>query len=317
MALYDASTLIRELRMSRGFTQAQLAEGICSTQAIYLIEKGERRPNWNTFADIMIRLGVDPKVYHADYIVGDDALAHEMNVKFGALIRSFDFDGLKALYEECEQDPRFNAPDAGEACRRFFYDLAAKCFAQGPHADEPRAIENALAYLRLMRPDFDFDKISEYLLSDTEMALLNTISIAYSSMQDLDNSIHLKMMIKDNIKKQHLLGADYIKRYKDYLRNLAKNLLHAKRYEEALALVEEGIALCTSLEDTAIYMMFLDYKSHCLIYMGRKEEGDALQKRVIHFVYAVDGFIFFNLADAKSDFEELQGYKLSDLSLEW
>ncbi len=66
MPLFNANMLIRELRKARGLTQEKLAEGICSRQTITKIENGERKPDWWTFKNIMLRLESDPENYMSD-----------------------------------------------------------------------------------------------------------------------------------------------------------------------------------------------------------------------------------------------------------
>ena len=61
MPLFNVSVMIRELRTAKGLSQEKLAEGICSRQTVYMIERGARKPDWHTFKSIMLRLGLNPE----------------------------------------------------------------------------------------------------------------------------------------------------------------------------------------------------------------------------------------------------------------
>ena len=61
MAIFIVGMLITHLRQQKKLTQEQLAEGICARETITRIEKGERKPDWYTFRNIMYRLARTPR----------------------------------------------------------------------------------------------------------------------------------------------------------------------------------------------------------------------------------------------------------------
>lgn len=74
--------VIKEQRELRNMTQKELAEGICSTKYIYLIEKNERNPSAFVLKDLSERLGIDLFEYYnySEYENNRFILAHRKKI---------------------------------------------------------------------------------------------------------------------------------------------------------------------------------------------------------------------------------------------
>ena len=72
MSVFNVGMLISHLRKKKGLSQEQLAEGICARSTVGRIEKGERKPDWFTFRNIMLRLGQGPNLYYSDIATPDE-----------------------------------------------------------------------------------------------------------------------------------------------------------------------------------------------------------------------------------------------------
>lgn len=76
--------IIKEQRKLLNMTQKELAEGICSTKYIYLIEKNERNPSAFVLNDLSERLGIELFEYYNyfDYKNNQLVLEHQKNFDY-------------------------------------------------------------------------------------------------------------------------------------------------------------------------------------------------------------------------------------------
>lgn len=312
MPLFNAKILIKELRKARGLTQQQLAEGICSRQTVYMIERGERRPDWPVFQEIMARLGVNPEEYYSDFASDDDIRIANLLVECNGYLRAFDFAAIKKILGECEKDPLFSEGNG----KLFLLNLKAHHFSQGDYKNTELSIKNALEYMQIIRPGFEIEKITDYFLSGREMKMINTIATAYKHSGEGARAIEIRQMLKANLEKKHMKESYENERYLDLTSNIAHSLMTENRLDECIKTCDEGIAAALSHHDTRVYMRLIGYKARSLMLLGKTAEGEPLYKKYLHYAYAMDGYARIDFAFEKEEFEEIFGRTLN-LDLPW
>ena len=110
MAIFNVGMLISHLRQQKNLTQEQLAEGICARATIGRIEKGERKPDWYTFSNIMYRLGQNPEDYFSSYADKDELIVLETFERLNKHLRNFDYKAIKLELDEMEHNEIFTPP---------------------------------------------------------------------------------------------------------------------------------------------------------------------------------------------------------------
>jgi DNA-binding XRE family transcriptional regulator len=317
MALFNSSFLIKELRNGKGLTQTQLAEGICSRQTITAIEKGERKPDWYTFSLIMRKLDINPHQYFASVANEDEVYVFNEAVKWQPLFGTMDNEAIKAAIKKADNDKRF----ASGTGKRYLLSLKRAFYSsKGPYQNLDLSNQYALEDLKIGRPDFDIEKITDYYLTSNEVQAIADLLNNYGYAGDYDKAITLRMKLIENYEQRNQL-VEHIARtlYISEILNLTYNLYEAKRYGECIEWADKGLAFALGdIFTVSRYMRVLKNKAKAQIRLGQKEEGDLLMKRYLFFAYGVgeNGDANVSYEVTKKDFEENFRYRL-DLSLPW
>jgi transcriptional regulator with XRE-family HTH domain len=319
MALFNSGIMIRELRNGKGLTQAQLAEGICSRQTITAIEKGERKPDWYTFTQILRKLDVPPDRYFDSIANEDEVYVHNKLIQWNDLASKWNYEALKAEFAEAEQDKRFRCFLGQQNILRMkgvYHNLKGN-----PEQDFALSVKCRLEFLTNARPGFDIDKIDEYFLTMNERIALNGLCNSYDGLGEPEKSLLIRDKLMKLYEKNHS-ASDHMARvqYMDTIVNQASTLLdNVKRYEECIALADKGLKIAKGDNySTVNYMYLIKIKASAHMRLGQKEEGEELVKRFLYFAYAMGENqpppLSFEVI--KKQFEDIYGYRL-DLTLPW
>lgn len=321
MALYNVGNLILHLRKERGLTQEQLAEGICARDTISRIEKGTRRPDWYTFANILTRLGHDPEAFHSSYADKDEFYVWQTQQEMEVMLREMDYAGLKAKLDELESHPLFAPPsdaDAGESGKSLGYELClvyrANLHSQGEHQDPALAQELIEKVLKLRRPDFSLDKIEGYYLTFDEFLHLNTLATCIVQTRGLEEALGFWQRLKACYEKHYSAGranayANQQARvaYGNLVMNIAIALKLLGRHEECLAVAEEQCGGAIRNNKMMEFSRYLYQRAFCLMKLGRRDEGRPLYRKFFGLADALDGHYNISLETVKKEYEEQFG----------
>jgi|GEM_PF-1628543 len=299
MAIFNANILMRELRKAAGLSQAQAAEGVCARQTISAIERGERKPDWYTFSNILRKYNVDPSRYYSDIASEDEMyIYNQMNV-CNQLADSFDKEGFKREIDKMELDDRFKTGLGYQVLVGFKSVL----YAYGPYENVDLAMQACLEYLKFSRPQFNIDKISSYFLTESELRAVGRLATVYLSvgvnkaneiidMDALNMSLKLRYMVLENIEKNYSINmADSLRYIYIYtISNQSAILVSTlKQPEEAIVIIDKALNLLKGLNANVwLYFRILRNKVRALMLMGQREEARAAFKRCLHFAYATD-----------------------------
>ena len=306
MAIFNAGMLIAYLRKSANLTQEQLAEGICARESIGKIERGERKPDWFTFRNIMHRLGQDPELYFNDYADKDEIYVLEKFKQCEVYVNAFNHKKLKRELDMLEKHPLF-APRTNKRNSLgylVFLRLKANLHAQGEYKDLSLAMKCTLDCLRHRRPDFEIDKINEYFLSHDEFLLVNNLAIISRELEGLPAALDIWLKLKENHDRNYSLNPKDDNAYRVLVMNIAIALKLSKRYEECLKIATEGYDKSLAHNDLKSFSRFLYQRAFCLMKLGQKEEGKALYKKFLMFAYVMDGYANICFKTVMKEYED-------------
>lgn len=312
MPLFNTNVLIKNLRKAQGMTQEKLAEGICSRKTISRIEKGEHRPDWFVLQNILQRLGVKPEDFYNDtneLISEDDAYVYTKRDECRKYFDAMDQESLKHLLDDLAKDERFaksSVQHGGRGYQVYLWYKAA-LHVYGPYKDTQLCLECAMECMKLSRPDFDIDRLDEYLVSPSELSLLSLIAIAYGDLEGASKTIEILLKLKESYDKQYMVNVHTSRRYRELLFNIATALKNAGRYEESLKISGDGLKYALTHSEMRTCLMYLRQRGLCLAALGCKEEGKNEYKKSLMLAYIMDGHSVVGFEDAKKEYEEVFG----------
>ncbi|MDR1705203.1 MAG: helix-turn-helix transcriptional regulator [Clostridiales bacterium] len=290
MENYSSDILIKTLRIERGITQKELAEGICSQDTISRIERGERLPDWHTFDKIMQKLGEDPHKYYKSVISADERRYKEFETELNYLVRT------KAYLEaekRLDEHLKGNTYKKGFELQTLLQCKAAcligralsgaeedKASINGNEAEE--AYKYSIKALSVFRPNFDENKIDTYVLSLQEMNLINTLAIIYSKLHGVEKTAEVFMKLKTSIDNNTFIGAAKKDVYLQLLSNLCQCFVMMERFDECLTVCDDGAEYCAQVFDAFYHPKFIANKSICLLALGRIEEAAGFIKQACY-----------------------------------
>ena len=268
MSLFRVDTLIKELRIAKGFTQGQLCEGICAKDSLSRIERGLRRPDWYTFELLMQRLGEDPRKYCSDIVTANDMCVMNIKHKLDSLLRDHSDQGqseAEQLILELKQDEDFQKGRGAQ------FLLMAEAAISHRNKDYEKMYYHATNALKINRPHFDENKISTYILLDDEVMLINQIAIAQFQLLSFEKGTEILLKLKESLDNHYMSDKEKQKKYIGLLYNISKNLGMLKEYEQCIPICDSGIELCKKQFNAYHYPLFLFHKACCILASGAEE----------------------------------------------
>ena len=179
MQNYKLGEYIRQRRLDLGLTQEQVCAGIREYVTLSRFENGKQTPSRNRINAILQRLGLPDDRYYA--LVTPEELEIEALKK-----EIVSCNALKCVedgFDKISQLEKIVKPD-DQITQQFI--LRSKVLLGGldkRYSNDER-IQMLLQAIRMTIPDFQLDKIEDFLFTLDEMKLVNQIGNAYSLSGD-------------------------------------------------------------------------------------------------------------------------------------
>jgi len=323
--------MIRESRKAQRLTQEQLAEGICSRETIVKLEKGERKPSWFVFREILHRLGLSTEIFHNEFVSDGEVPVIDIYSKCINLLALRKFDEVYEMINEIEklkkskksQESKMWHSDFGRyglnRLKSGLYSLDTFPPGGNKYHNPDLGIKYSMKVINITRPGFEIDKIPDYFLAMHEYLNINTIAIAYSAKGDRIQSIKILKMLRANIEKNYSMEIhDYvISWYRNMQTNISITMMKAGMLEECLETAEENLQQNMHTNDLIYYYNNLYCKAYSLVGLGYEEEGRALFKKVLLLVYALDGHSGLDFKSIKQEYEKTYDGATLELCVPW
>ena len=160
MELVTIGSLIKQLRKEKmGISRKKLADGLCSAQMIYEIERDQYESDPLMIDVLLQRMGKSPDKL-------ERVLQSEMYyiIRMRDLLEKAILKGKKALAESILE----TYPLKTNLDKMYQYRMKASLFY---HIDKDydKALENLLVAIHITLPEFSYKKIRNYLISTIEM----------------------------------------------------------------------------------------------------------------------------------------------------
>lgn len=235
MPIYKFGYIIRQRREDLGYTQEELAEGICSVPTLSRIENGERLPTKDHFEILLQRLGYSESVLYT-YVDANTWFLHEQKFKIRQAIILEDFREAKELLDEYKEKMDLKSPLNQQFVS--LYDILA---SPSSYTVEERLTCFEAAIL-LTCPKYREKEVPK-ILSYEEIIILNNIAGCYQTLGKFQKAIHILSLIKKHYENGVLNPEEILRTQPMILYNLSKCLGLAGKYTECIEICNLGIRI--------------------------------------------------------------------------
>jgi len=274
MPIYKFGYIIKQRREELGYTQEDLADGVCSVPTLSRIENGERLPTKDHFEMLLQRLGYSESVLYT-YVDSNTWFLHEQKFKIRQAIILEHFGEAQELLDEYRRKMDPKSP----LNRQFvlLYDILA--------SPSSYTIEEHLAHFEeailLTCPKYKQKDVPK-ILSYEEIIILNNIAGCYQTMHNFQRAIHILSQIKKHYENNILNPEEILRTQPMILYNLSKCLGLSERYDECIEICNLGIRIaretgrCNFLERMLYNRAWSLSKRNCPGDMAQSKESAKL-----------------------------------------
>ena len=283
MSYLQIGYIIKTRREQLGYSQEDLADGICAVATLSRIENGERMPSKNHYEMLMQRLGYS--ALSLDYFTDkQDFIIHELKFRIRHAYMEKDFDLCRRLLGEfCALSGERSTIDTQFIS---LYDtlLNEKTLSV---EEQLRRLETAL---RLTCPQYG-ENFAPKVLSYEEIIILNNIALCYRAMDQRIRAVDILYVIKNYYDKQVCSAEEALRTRPMILYNLSSDLGMLGQYDACIAVCDEAINLARRTYRYASYDKILYNRAWSLLRRDRtgdREQARLSLKQAYGFAYAAD-----------------------------
>ncbi len=240
MDYYAIGKKIVQMRKAHGFTQKDLANGICTQALISRIEKGDIYPNASTLYEIANKLGVNLNYFlevgstpRIDYI-------EEVEKQLTRLRKSMEYEEMMEIVRVEEKNPLFHTTPSHLQLLYWHKGIYEK-----EVLNQTEKAYNTLIYaLELTRNE-------KKALSEREMEIYLSIGVIKFSLEEYEEALAIYSRVENQLKTHPQLND--IRIQTKLLYNIARVQTRLGLYEESLQNCHSGIRWC--LEHESMYLL--------------------------------------------------------------
>lgn len=267
-------SIIKELRVKKGLTQRELAEGVCTVKQISRIEKNASSPSVYILSEVSNKLGNDL----LDYI----PYSYEEK---GYEIKN-DIDKVMDYHDSYKYDEALEYLTSSETLKnceseyaKTMIDWILGSLSRYTNLDLKTDINY---YIDILRRTKDFNKLEElfeYNLRPLDYKVLNSLIVEYLQNNEFDIAEKLLILAIENYERNYSkkLDTGYVK----FLYNLSRLYFIQERFEEGLEISQKGINQAISNKYMTMLPDLYNICGKCLCDMGRREEGEEILRYYI------------------------------------
>ena len=266
MGMYRIGDVIKKARESKGITQERLSEGICSVPTLSRIENNERMPSRSVFNRLMQRLGRNPEIY--DSFLNKSEFNYFLKKR--EIQRQF-FEGEQEEVKKLINDLEMLLEEIDNSNQQF-YKFIKLLFNEDKYSNY-ELLKKYYEILELTIPNFDENKITDYLLDIDEELIINAIACKYSIIGDYQRAIKIEKRLVNYLEEKFISDEDRERIYPMVVYNLSKWQGIQKQYELAINTCDKGIVFCNKVKTLVNYGELLYNKGYNYIQLGDKSKG--------------------------------------------
>lgn len=291
MNTFKIGDVIRKTRLELGITQEQLSEGICSVSSLSKIENNSQVPTKANFDALMQRMGKSGEMYYA-FVSERDYEIQEMKCQIRYKVINKEYDEADQLISILEKEV-----EANENLNKQFI-LYTKAIIKKNKGEKLESVLD-LFYdaIKIINPNFNIRKLSNYLLTDDEVRIINNIAITYHAMNESRIAIRLLYDLKEYIEERYKDTTSKEELLPMILYNLSKWLGLEKRYDEAIEICDMGIEACIRYNKLRYFGEIIFNKAYDLFEIGKKEKSFECLKQTYYIFLAENNMRYVSIVN--------------------
>lgn len=280
MPTYGMGEAIREMRIRCGYTQEELAFGICTTSTLSRIENGRAVTSRQVFEALMDRM---PGMHHVWISVETENEMHRSRLCKQILLylEQRRMDEARMAMEEYRKIKDADNP----FCEQFaLYSRAIyQAVLKGNRDESLTLLYEALGKTKLNYSDLFRQRRRHILLTYDEIFILSNIGIAYGEKKETERAYQILHYLKCYSEQHNFDLAEGARVYPMILGNFAWILERQGRFEEAAKQCDAGINVCLSTGKYTILPHLLCIKAWCLAASGnqRTAKNSRMKAKII------------------------------------
>lgn len=261
MPIFQFGFIIRNRRIEMGYTQEELAEGICSVPTLSRIENGERMPTKEHFEMLIQRLGYSNTTLDV-FVEEKEFQKHELKYQLRQAIILKRFDEATKVFKELEKTISIDATPIDKQFLMLYRILI--CPENYTDQEQLKMFEEAL---QLTCPKYATGYFP-LLLSYEEIILINNIAICYFYSNNTGQAIKLLYGLKRYYENRVVNREEALRTQPMILYNLSKFLGLLGHYEESVEISTQGIRVTKENGRCSMLAKLLYNKAWALIKQG-------------------------------------------------
>ena len=267
---YSFGKILESLRIYKGLTLPQLAEGICSEEDMIQFEKEEKYPTIDQLYMIAMKLNVELNHFFDIASTGTYNYAIAVTELIKKYKRERDYNAINEIIKKEQGNPLFKHT----SFKQFLTWHEGICIYY-LNDDKERSV--ALLYEAL-----DLTNSERKELTEREIEILTSVAIIEKDCGNLEASVEVFRESLNNLTKLPQVVDSKI--WLRILYGLAQALSKLEKYEESLIYCSKGIDNCIYEENMYLFGELHYQTGMNYIKVGKLEEGkEYLEKAVLIF----------------------------------
>ena len=275
MSLYLLGPLIKQRREELGYSQEELADGICSVPTLSRIENGERLPNRQHSEMLLQRLGYSDSII-INYVDEKTLKLHELKYSIRHAVMCNQLRAARSLLEKI-----VSMSSCEDAISQQFILLYQTILSDSKSNQEK--LDAFLTALRFTCPKLNPTALP-LILSYEEIILLNGIAVCQAESGQLEHGISLLYQLKMYYERHMVNQEETLRTQLLVFYNLSKYLGKAERYDECIEICDLGIRISRETRKCTQLDKLLYNKAWAMLKRGREQDAalakDCLQKAI-------------------------------------
>ena len=233
MSIYLFGPLIKKRREELGYTQEELADGICSVPTLSRIENGERIPTRHHGEMLLQRLGYSDSV-QISFVSKKTLKSHELKYSIRQAVNNHKNEQAMKLLEQFIQ-----LADRSDHVSGQFILLYQTLLSSLSNEEK---IDQLTKAVQLTCPKFDSVSIPEFL-SYEEIIIINNLAVCLGDDGRVDEAVRLLNALKQHHENNMVDQEEILRTQLLILFNLSKYLGQAQKYDECIEICDQGIRI--------------------------------------------------------------------------
>jgi tetratricopeptide (TPR) repeat protein len=263
--------LIKQFLEETGEPSKNIYQGICTASTFTRIVNDEiQQPDMYVLEGLMQRLGRDHKKYYNLLLIKHEFDEKQIRDEVLSLLVAKKYSEAEALLLTLKDSKRFKK---GIPLQFVLSSKASILSAREGYTPEyEKMIRKAI---KITMPHFDENHTARHRMTLEEITLVNMLALYYADKEKKETvrSIRLFKQLRTAVNRYYVDSSEMAKMYCTILYNLSKYQGIARKYDEALELIEEGEFLSRYYGRIANLPGFAINKACDLFEMGRKNES--------------------------------------------